>query len=153
MRDLSLGVVAWKWYAVLPISVGIAGNRARPTAFVLEADEEPWELRLGSWKSPVIFFTLPRQGVDNHLKLNEMGGNVLSVASSGQENLKSAKGPTLSASYREWACVEKRPNLPNGGLRLPSKEDGLSQFDPPRTFSTCKAVTLGNALDGRRPDS
>ena len=46
-----------------------------------------------------------------------------------------------------------RPTLPNGSLRLPCGEDGLYQFDPPRTFSACKAGTWEAALHGRLSDS
>ena len=43
----------------------------------------------------------------------------------------------------------KRPNLPNGGLRLSHAEDGLSQFDPPRTLPARKSVALGDEVDSR----
>ena len=48
--------------------------------------------------------------------------------------------------------INKRPKLPNGGVPLPNAENGSYQFDPPRTFSACKAVTLGDSLDGCSSD-
>ena len=54
------------------------------------------------------------------LKLNYSGHYVLSATFSGKENSKSTKGSAFSAPSFEWAFVETRPNLSNGGLRLPS---------------------------------
>ena len=62
-------------------------------------------------------------------------------------------GPTLSASYFQWAFSKKRPNLANGGLRLPHEADGLCQFGPPSTFSECEAVTLRRTADAGLSDS
>ena len=56
-------------------------------------------------------------------------------------------GPTVSASRFEWACSKKSPNPANGGLLPPYEEDGLYQFNSPRTFPTGNAVTLGHASD------
>ena len=84
---------------------------------------------------------------DVPLKLNNLGHRAASVVSFGERNPKSVQGPTLSAAFFEWSSTEGHPNLPNGGLHLPFPEDGLYQFEPPRTFSACQAVTLGDALD------
>ena len=47
---------------------------------------------------------------------------------------------------------QKRPNLANGGSRLPFAEDGMCSFAPPRTFSACRAVTPGGARGGAISD-
>ena len=47
---------------------------------------------------------------------------------------------------------EKASGLVRWGLRPPYEEDGLYRFEPPHTFSACRAVTLGGAMDGRPPD-
>ena len=39
--------------------------------------------------------------------------------------------------------------MPNGVLRLPRTEYGLYIFEPPHTFLALKAVTLGDAMNGR----
>ena len=56
----------------------------------------------------------------------------------------------VSASYFGWAFTSKHPILPNGGPHLPYAEEALYQFDLPRTFSACKAVALGDALEDCR---
>ena len=58
------------------------------------------------------------------------------------------KGPMNSALDVEGAFTEKRPDLTDGGLRPPYEEDGLRRFETPRTVPACKAVTLGDAMDG-----
>ena len=57
----------------------------------------------------------------------------------------------VSASYFALALANTRPNAPSGGLPLTYAEDGPYQFEPPRTFPVCKAMTLGGATDGRLP--
>ena len=57
------------------------------------------------------------------------------------------RGPVVSASFFEWAFINKRPNLYNGGLHLPYTMGGLYQFDPLRTFSDCEPVSLGDSPD------
>ena len=56
------------------------------------------------------------------------------------------------ASHFEWSFVDGRLDLANGGLHLPHSEDGLYRFEPPQTFSACKAVTSGDARGGRLAD-
>ena len=46
----------------------------------------------------------------------------------------------------------KRPDLSDGGLQLPFTESGLIRFAPPREFSACTAVTLGDAQDDNISD-
>ena len=46
----------------------------------------------------------------------------------------------------------KRPNLEHAGILLPFTDEELCSFAPPRTFSVCKAVTLGDVRVGNRPD-
>ena len=57
-----------------------------------------------------------------------------------------AGGPAVSASYFECAFTNKRPNLANGGLHLPTTEGGLYQFGSPRTFPARRAETFGDVM-------
>ena len=43
--------------------------------------------------------------------------------------------------------MEKRPDLSDEGSHLPLVESGLTRSAPPREFSACGAVTLGDAQD------
>ena len=52
----------------------------------------------------------------------------------------------------DWACARKRSNPDHGGMRLPITVDGMCGSTPPRTFSACKAATLGDARDGALSD-
>ena len=54
----------------------------------------------------------------------------------------------VSASYSERAFTGKRPDLAEGGLRLPYGKGGLHSFGPPRTVSACKAAILEDDMDG-----
>ena len=67
-----------------------------------------------------------------------MGNCIVSVVEFG-------RGPHVAASYFEWSFVEELPDLSDGGLHLPIVESGLIRFSPPREFSACTAVTLGDA--------
>ena len=78
-----------------------------------------------------------------------MGRSCPSVVDFGEGASRKVRRPMSSASLFGWAFVNWRPNLSNGGFHLPYTEDGLYQFDPPRTFSACKVVTMGDTLDGR----
>ena len=44
---------------------------------------------------------------------------------------------------------KERPDLSNGRLRLPFREDGPFRFEPPRTSCARKAVTLGGPMGGQ----
>ena len=87
-------------------------------------------------------------GVDIPLKVNEIGRYVPRVVASGEWPSCADRGPKLAALYFEWALLENRPDLSNGGLHLPVSEDGLYRFGPTRVFSASTAVALGGALDG-----
>ena len=43
---------------------------------------------------------------------------------------------------------DKRPDLSNGGLHLPYTEDGLRQFESPRTIPAYQAATLTDSTHG-----
>ena len=145
--------------------VGIAGNRGKSAAFAPGADI-PASLRKGALEAPCGQSGLSRnisasrkQGGNISLKLTSLRRYVLSVAPLGEEQSKYVTGPTLSAAYSVWAASKRRPNLLNGGLRLPYEKNGLYRFDPPRASSECKAVTLGGAFTqsghalSRRPEN
>ena len=55
--------------------------------------------------------------------------------------------PHVAASYFDWSFVEELPDLSDGGLHLPLVGSGLIRFSPPREFSACTAVALGDAQD------
>ena len=48
--------------------------------------------------------------------------------------------------------MQKRPDLSNGGLRLPFTADGPLPFVPRKDFSACTAGTLGYARDDSLSD-
>ena len=73
---------------------------------------------------------------------------VLRVVALEKWRSRLAENPTSAASYFELALSKKRPNLSNGGLPLSYAEDGLYNSEHPHSFSTSKAVTLGDARDG-----
>ena len=77
-----------------------------------------------------------------------MGHYILSAVDFGGDASRKTQGPMVSALYFDWAFAKKGPIFPNGGLRLPCAEDGLLQFEPPRTVSACNAATLGGAMAG-----
>ena len=91
--------------------------------------------------------TLRNQGLEVHLKVNQLGYYVLSVVAFGDEPRRSGRGPKLAASYFERAFVRKRPDLSDVGLYSSLTEDGLYRFVPLRTSPVCGAVTLGGARD------
>ena len=76
----------------------------------------------------------------------------MSVVDSRATPVKLSGGSPFFASPLEWGHPRKRPNLENGGIRLPFTGEGLCSFALPRTFSACKAVTLGDAGDGNQSD-
>ena len=96
--------------------------------------------------------TLRKQGLDILLKVNRTRHYVLSIVAMAEGLPSANKGPPSSDPYFEWAFTMKRPSLPDGGLHLPHSVDGLYRFEPPNTFSACKAVTLVDAMDGRLSD-
>ena len=83
--------------------------------------------------------------------LNGIGHSVLSVASCGEEQGKSAPGPAYAASVFKWAFPKKRPSSADRGLRFPYEGDGLYQLGPSRAFSVRQAATLAGAVDSRYP--
>ena len=104
---------------------GIPGSRETLTAFVLEADfsallrkvaPEAISRQLDFLRD---ILTLQKQAADFPLKVNQMGRYALNMGAFGKGRSKSARSPTSSASYFEWAFTEKRPTLFNGGMRLP----------------------------------
>ena len=62
------------------------------------------------------------------------------------------RGRDSPASMTECDCTRKRPNLENGGIRLPFTEDVMCSFSPPRTFSANNPVTLDDARNGTLSD-
>ena len=81
-----------------------------------------------------------------------MGNYILSVVDFPAALASLGVESHLSASFLGWGPPRQRPNLEHGGICLPFTEEGLCSFAPPRTFSVCKAVTLGDARDGNRSD-
>ena len=138
--------------------VGIAGNHGEFAAFVLEAGI-PALLRKGAaeplrwhFDFPRDILTLRKHGVETHRESNNLMHRVLSVVPLEGGRSKSEKRPTSAASYFVWAFSKERPNLTNGGARLPYREDGLYPFDPPRAFLSCEAGTWRVAMDGSLSD-
>ena len=122
------------------IPVGAAESKAKFTACVPDADI-PALLRKGALEKlgaqldfPRDLLTLNNQGVRIPLRLNRIGPYILSAVNFEKDPSRKARGPAVSASYYEWVLTNRRPNLSTGGLQLPYKGDGLSQFEPPRTF-------------------
>ena len=62
------------------------------------------------------------------------------------------RGRDSPAPMTECDCTRKRPNLENGGIRLPFTEDVMCSFSPPRTFSANNPVTLDDARNGTLSD-
>ena len=91
-------------------------------------------------------------GVDIPLKVGETGHYAPSVVAFGRGPPCVDRGPKLAESYFAWAVAEKRPDLRNGGLRLPVTEDGLYRFEPPRVFPACTAAAPGDARDESASD-
>ena len=79
------------------------------------------------------------------MRVNATGHHIVSVVEFG-------RGPAVAASYFAWLFVEKRPDLFGGWLHLPLEGSGLIRFAPPREFSACSAVTLGDAQDDSNTD-
>ena len=57
---------------------------------------------------------------------SKMGRYFLFAVESGEDPSRSVSIPEVSASFFE--SDQKAPDLPNGGLRLPSTGDGLYRF-------------------------
>ena len=87
-------------------------------------------------------------GVVIFREVNDMGHYILSVVNFGGRRWGVERSPNFSAPMVEWACLRKRPNFEKGGFLLPFTEDAMWSLTPPRTFSACKAVTLGDARGG-----
>ena len=81
-----------------------------------------------------------------------MGLYVLIVADFDGRGGRRGRAPSISASMAEWGCTRKRPDLDNGGIRLPFTEDGMCSCTPPRTFRASKAATLRGARGGTPSD-
>ena len=60
--------------------------------------------------------------------------------------------PVFRPPWVEVAFSRMRLNPACGGIRLPFAGDGMCSFTPSRTFSACKAATLGAARDGALSD-
>ena len=58
---------------------------------------------------------IPNHAVNITLKVHGMGHYVLSVASFGGGPPCAARAPKLAASYFEWALLDERPDLLDGG--------------------------------------
>ena len=86
------------------------------------------------------------------LKVNRMGRNVLRAVPHGGGREELAKYPHVPPFFSACAFAKKRPDPSNGGLRLPSTEDGPRSFDHPHAFSACRGVTLVGAMYGRLSD-
>ena len=134
--------------------MGIAGHKRKFTAFA-PAAAVPALFRKGAMEalggrlaSSRDALVLRKQGATMPLRVNRMRRYILTVADFGQDASRKVRGPAASARNSEWALISKRLVFPNGGLHLPHSEAGLHRFDPPRTFPACKAVTLGDVLDG-----
>ena len=132
------------------ISVGNAGAVGALTAFAFEADS-PALLRKGILEATggqsactAVMLTLR-----NH----ELGHYVFIVVSLGKGPPSLDRGPKLTASYFEWACAKKRPDLADGGLHIPLSQGGLYRREPPRIFPAGKAGTLGGARNGCLSDA
>ena len=128
---------------------GVSGCRGRLTAFVLWADipavvrTRALEAMGGHLDSSRDILTLRKQWADSPPGVNQIGHCILSVVACGWGRSRSGTGPDFSASCFEWTFVNKRPNLPNGGLHVPFFEDGLRRLGNPQTLSACIALTSG----------
>ena len=105
-----------------------------------------------SWILHAIPLTLGTRGIEIPLKVNAMGHYILSVMDFPLGVRRVDSAPQLSASFLEWEPPRPRPNLDHGGICLPFTDEGLCSFSPPRTFSACKTVTLGDAREGNNSD-
>ena len=140
------------------IKVGVAGRRGAFTAFVLDADI-PAVLREGALEALGGQLDFERDalsfrthGMNDPLNANEMGHYVLRVVEFDKGPPRWGRGPCLAASYFEWSFSGKRPRVSEGGLHLPLKESGRLRYVPPKEFSACTAVTLGDARGDSIPD-
>ena len=112
------------------LKVGIAGRRGACAAFAPGADI-PALLRKGALEAlggQLDFarevLAIRNRGLDIPPKVNDMGHDILSVVAFGDRPPCVDRGPKLAASYFEWALLGNLPDLSNGGLHLPSSEDG-----------------------------
>ena len=140
------------------ITEGTAGAKGALTAFALDADI-PALLRKGALEALAGQLDFARntlilgsRGIGIPHRVNAMGHYILSVDDFPADPVTPGVGSPFSASFSEWGPPRKRPNLENGGTWLSFTAEGLCSFAPPRTFSACKAGTLGDARDGNRSD-
>ena len=140
------------------ISLGSAGANGAFTTFVLDADV-PAPLRKGALGALCgrldcyqDTLALGLRGVEILLRVNDLGRYFLSAVNFGGRHGGVARSPYFPAAMAEWAGVRRRPKLENGGVRLPSTEDGMCSFTPPRTFPACEAAPLSDARDGALSD-
>ena len=64
--------------------------------------------------------TIRTRGAGIPLKMNEMGHYVLSVVAFGKGPSRVDRRPNLAAPVSGWTVSDKRPDVSNGGLHLPS---------------------------------
>ena len=86
--------------------------------------------------------------VEMPLEVSDMGHNFLGLVDFDGRRGSQNRDPSSPAPVAEWACARRRPNASDGGFRLSLTVVGMCRYAPPRTFSTCKAVTLWDARDG-----
>ena len=135
------------------IKGGIAGRKGAFTASVLDA-ESPALLRKGALEALGAQLDFERdelsllgRGVKVPFNVAASGHYTLSVVELGKGPPCLDRRPNLAASYFEWSLLGKRPDLSDGGLHLPFLEGGPLRSVPPKDFSACTAVTLGDARD------
>ena len=134
------------------IAVGIAGSQGKFAAFAPDRDipalfrNSASEALVGHLDFPRDVLFSPKRGVATLLRVNRMERYTLRVVDFGQGASRKVRRPVVPASYSECAFTNKPPNLSDGGLRAPYTEDCPNKFEPPRTFTPCKAATLGDAM-------
>ena len=101
----------------------------------------------GQLDFPLHLLTSHKEGATIPLRVNRKGRYFLSAVDFGVDASRKVRRPPVSASYSERAFPNKRPNLPSGALKVPFVKDRQYQVAPPRTFTACKAVTPGGAMD------
>ena len=115
------------------ISAGIPIRKGEFTVFVLDADI-PTLLRKGALE--VLegqldytrgISTLHKQRAGITPKENNMGRLILSAVGFGADPPRYSECPEVSASFVGWPFTNKRPNLPDGGMRVPRAEDGSDE--------------------------
>ena len=115
------------------ISAGIPVRKGEITVFVLDADI-PTLLRKGALEvlegQPDYtrgISTLRKQRVGIFPKEINMGRLILSVVDFGADPPRYGGRPEVSASFVGRPFTNKRPNLPDGGMRVPRAEDGSDE--------------------------